>query len=795
MSAGVPNVASNTIELKETLGSGSFGTVYRGRYEGEDVAVKKLKYRSFSTRAEAKSAIEQEVGFLTLLDHPHVVRLLALVFLDGPQRMGGKDVVGKGKEEDDNDDDDDNVDNNVDDNNDDNVGRTVAMRRRRRERTRLGGSLGAASMYATNGGREGDSSALSRRVIREVWLVMEYVARGSLYKVLHASIPPPWEVRLRWARELAVVMGVLHSATPTVYHRDLTSENILVTDDDHIKLTDFGLSVAGETRVLRSFKPAYAAPEVWDADPYTRASDIFSYGVVLYELATLQDPVTALRQGHGVSARPSTPSVVEEDSESTPPPNLPPIPPRQGQVMVTTRASTPSEASLALASIQGRGGSPTHTQGSESGLYTEHSESALSLVSDSDASILSFSKQVRRAVRLSPLVIPPSVPYELAAIIQQCWADSPERRPSAQQILNLLPEGPGTSTAETALEASLAAATLASEFDFGPGPVLQLGSGVQPVSAVRFAFTSDSYGRARFGYACMDGSIHLVSGLEDGDESVVSLTGHTKGVTDFDWSLSGDFVVSASLDKTARVWDSLSGATLRIVYGKAELFAIRFHPLNNNLFVIGSMAKKITVVNMSTGRKMGSTSGSAAVTALTFNPNGTQVFAGDANGVVYACALSSSSGKLRETGRVLAARGRGISSLDYAVHYTLRSSVSLLLAASKDKMVRVFKVSSSGSSLQTLSQFLVFQSNLSIRAAFCPTTTLDEPSLCFAVGSETGGVAIYDTDDDVILVLEGHDAAVVDCAWSGDGRFLVSGDVGGVVSVWERQTSEVGAGL
>ncbi|KNC50986.1 TKL/DRK protein kinase [Thecamonas trahens ATCC 50062] len=774
----IPTLAVGDLVVREKLGSGNFGTVYRAEVGGKTVAVKKLRYAVTDTASS--SAVSLEIGFLKTLDHPHVVRLIALAVPDAAATPSGP---GRGPSPPSS-----------------SLPPSRASRRLRRMHSRLAGRAdGAAGLYRDSGSDDDDAacaaksevddspkagtaarSTLSARARREIWLIMEYVERGSLFKVLHAAHPPPWKLRLRWAREIAVVMGMLHTHAPCILHRDLTSENVLVTLDDHIKLTDFGLSVdeGSGAKILRSFKPAYAAPEVWDALPYTRASDVFSFGVVLYELATLQDPVTALRQGHGVLEPPATVPAAEpqvpargsgaSSSSSQPGPSAshpgPSIPPR--------RTSTPAEAADALAAIQGLA---PPSLGSESGVYTEHSES---VVSESEASIVSFSRQVSQAVRLSPLVVPSSVPYELTAIIQQCWTEAPERRPSAQQILTLLPD---VAADDSQAAASLAAASRAADYAFEAAPALVLGSPLQPVSTVAFARQLEP---VRFGYACMDGSIHLVSGVEDGDESKVALSGHTKAVTDFDWSLSGDFVVSASLDKTARVWDAFSGTTLRIVYGKAELFAIRFHPLNNNLFVVGSMDKLLKVFNMSTGNAK-------------LQPERHPGFAGDANGMLYAYSLSSSSGKLREAVRILAARGRGISSLDYAVHYTLRSSVNVVLAACRDKMVRVFRVSSSGSVFTPLTQFLVFQTNLALRAKFCPTASLDNLGLCFTVGSEAGAVTVYSTSADrddaddgprteLVTRLDGHAAAVVDLAWSADGRWLASGDVDGRVLVRRR---------
>src|SRR5437867_6673553 len=124
------------------------------------------------------------------------------------------------------------------------------------------------------------------------WFVMEYVEGVPLTKFCeeHASAMPQ---RLRLFR--AVCEAVEHAHRHLIVHRDLKPSNILVKPDGSVKLLDFGIakqldSLEGpvdRTRTgLRLMTPAYAAPEQILGDPVGIHTDIYTLGVVLYELLT-----------------------------------------------------------------------------------------------------------------------------------------------------------------------------------------------------------------------------------------------------------------------------------------------------------------------------------------------------------------------------------------------------------------------------------------------------------------------------------------------------------------------------
>ncbi|PIM98663.1 Tyrosine kinase [Handroanthus impetiginosus] len=140
-------------------------------------------------------------------------------------------------------------------------------------------------------------------------IVTEYLSRGSLYRLLHK--PGAREVldekrRLSMAYDVAKGMNYLHKHNPPIVHRDLKSPNLLVDKKYTVKVCDFGLSRLKANTFLSSKSaagtPEWMAPEVLRDEPSKEKSDVFSFGVILWELATLQQPWANLNPAQVVAA-------------------------------------------------------------------------------------------------------------------------------------------------------------------------------------------------------------------------------------------------------------------------------------------------------------------------------------------------------------------------------------------------------------------------------------------------------------------------------------------------------------
>ncbi|PRQ35832.1 putative dual-specificity kinase TKL-Pl-4 family [Rosa chinensis] len=210
---GLENYEAWTIDLRklnmgDAFAQGAFGKLYRGTYNGEDVAIKILE-RPENDPEKAQimeQQFQQEVKMLATLKHPNIVR-----FIGGCRKP-------------------------------------------------------------------------------MVWcIVTEYAKGGSVRQFLmrRQSRSVPLKLAVKQALDVARGMAYVHGLG--LIHRDLKSDNLLIFSDKSIKIADFGVArieVQTEGMTPETGTYRWMAPEMIQHRPYTQKVDVYSFGIVLWELIT-----------------------------------------------------------------------------------------------------------------------------------------------------------------------------------------------------------------------------------------------------------------------------------------------------------------------------------------------------------------------------------------------------------------------------------------------------------------------------------------------------------------------------
>ena len=126
----------------------------------------------------------------------------------------------------------------------------------------------------------------------EPYMVLEYVEGQNLRRRIREFTGPiPIDVAIDWGKQLASVLAYLHKNG--VVHRDLKPENVVITNDDKLKIVDFGSAMLQGARRLtwrhlseNTGTPDYMAPEQIQGDRGDARSDVYAWGVMMYELLT-----------------------------------------------------------------------------------------------------------------------------------------------------------------------------------------------------------------------------------------------------------------------------------------------------------------------------------------------------------------------------------------------------------------------------------------------------------------------------------------------------------------------------
>jgi len=154
----------------------------------------------------------------------------------------------------------------------------------------------------------------------EMWIVMEFCEGGSMTDLIEASDGMSLPEECIRAACASIILGLeyLHGVA-NVCHRDIKCANVLLTDDGHVKLADFGVS-AELTNTMNKRKtvvgsPYWMAPEVIRESHYDGRADVWSLGITVIEMAEGQPPHASLNPLRAIFVIPTKPAPTLADPD------------------------------------------------------------------------------------------------------------------------------------------------------------------------------------------------------------------------------------------------------------------------------------------------------------------------------------------------------------------------------------------------------------------------------------------------------------------------------------------------
>ena len=172
------------------------------------------------------------------------------------------------------------------------------------------------------------------------YIAMEYCEGGSLKDVIAREAPLDPRRAIAITKQILVAARFAHRRN--VIHRDLKPHNVILDDEDNVKVTDFGIARAGASDITEvgaiMGTAQYLSPEQAQGRPVTEASDLYSIGVVLFEMLTGQGAVRRRQRGRD-RAQAREPAARPRRASS-----CPAIPPELEAVVLKALAKDPAAA-------------------------------------------------------------------------------------------------------------------------------------------------------------------------------------------------------------------------------------------------------------------------------------------------------------------------------------------------------------------------------------------------------------------------------------------------------------------
>jgi WD40 repeat protein/serine/threonine protein kinase len=417
-------------------------------------------------------------------------------------------------------------------------------------------------------------------------------------------------VRERLGLFRQVLSAVQYAHAHLVIHRDLKPANILVTDERQVQLLDFGIAKllsegeAKETELTqlggRALTPDYAAPEQIAGAPVTTAADVYALGVMLYELLTGERPYKLKRDSRGA---------LEE-------------------AILNADPAAPSRAALSEATATARA---TTAKKLSSNLRGDLDTIAIKALKKSPAeryaTANAFGEDIERYLRGDVVLAQPdSVAYRALKFARRHWVGIA----AAGVLLMTLAVG----LAATSYEARIAAVQR--------DVALQAQSRLLTEAAAQNLKDSDVPGaqgiilevltNPEFAQGHTPAAISVFQDIRAADAELAVLSGHGNPLLSAAYSPDGTRIVTASYDKTARIWDARTGAQLAVLLGHSDaLYSAAYSP-DGARILTASADKTARIWDARTGAQLAVLSNHGdIVESAAYSPDGMRIVTASAD--------------------------------------------------------------------------------------------------------------------------------------------------------------------
>jgi WD40 repeat protein len=505
-----------------------------------------------------------------------------------------------------------------------------------------------------------------------------------------------------------VLDAVQYAHANLVIHRDLKPSNILVTEEGHALLLDFGIAKllteggAKETELTliggRALTPDYAAPEQITGGTITTATDIYALGVMLYELLTGERPYRLKRDSRGALEE----AILQAD----------PLPPSRAALtehVAHARGTTSAKLAKTL----------------KGDLDTIVLKALKKLPGERFATANAFDEDVHRFLR-GDLVL--AQPDSFAYRARKFASRHRVGLAAAGVLMLTLAGGLTATTYEAGVAAKQRDAALDAHFRLLTQTAEERVKQSDPAAGMGIILEVLGRGRSAKSRTYAPDALSVFQEARSADAEILVIAGHTERIRAVQFSPDGKRIVTASYDRTARIWDAATGREIMQLSGHTDrLRSASFSP-DGRYIVTGSHDKTARIWDATTGQQI----------------------------------------------RVLTGHTDGVRSAEFS------PDGSRVVTASYDQTARVWDVAT-GKQLQELRG----HTSPVVWASFSP----DGQRILTASQDRTARIWEAASGKQLVL-LSGHTGQLTSAAFSPDGRHVVTGSFDKTARVWDAVTGQ-----